>query len=378
MDRQQASKLIQDLMVISQERGASDLFITADFPPAIKVNGKLTKLSQRGFDEHQTMALARALMTDRQIATFEHTKECNFAVSANALGRFRANAHLTQGKVGLVLRRIPDHIPNLQALGLPPVLSQLAMAKRGICIVVGATGSGKSTTLAALIDHRNQHSYGHIVTVEDPVEFIHTHKNCIVTQREIGIDTEDWASALKNSLRQAPDVILMGEIRDKESMEHAIAISNTGHLCLATLHANSCNSAIDRIIDFFPEIRKAQVLQDLSMNLVGMIGQRLVNMQDTEGRALASEIMFNTPFISDLIAKGQVGEIKGVMKKGRAQGMQTFDQSLFELFETSVISYSEALRYADSVNDLRLLIKTESNRAKSSDFNEGTEKLHLM
>lgn len=373
MERDQASKLIHDLMRITVEKGASDLFVTCDFPPAVKVDGVVTKLAPRAFDGRQTVAIARALMTDKQTAEFERTKECNFAVSTGGIGRFRVNAFFQQGRVGLVLRLISAHVPNLEALGLPDVLKQLAMAKRGICILVGATGSGKSTTLAAMMDWRNERSQGHIVTIEDPIEFIHPHRNCIVTQREVGLDTESWASAIKNAMRQAPDVILMGEIRDQESMEQAIAISNTGHLCLATLHANSANQALDRIVNFFPEIRRPQLLQDLALNLVSLVSQRLVLREDNRGRALAIEIMLNSPLISDLIVKGEVGEIKEVMKKSKHLGMKTFDQSLFELFEDGVINYNEALRHADSVNDLRLQIKVSSKRARNPDLAAGTE-----
>jgi twitching motility protein PilU len=378
MEREQASKLIYDLMRITVEKGASDLFITCDFPPAIKVDGVITKLTSRAFDGRQTVAIARAIMTDKQAAEFERTKECNFAVSAGGIGRFRANAFFQQGRVGLVMRLISAHVPNLDALGMPDILKQMAMTKRGICILVGATGSGKSTTLAAMMDWRNEHSQGHIVTIEDPIEFIHPHRNCIVTQREVGLDTENWASAIKNAMRQAPDVILMGEIRDQDSMEQAIAISNTGHLCLATLHANNANQALDRIVNFFPEIRRPQLLQDLSLNLVSLISQRLVLREDNRGRALAIEIMLNSPLISDLIAKGEVGEIKEVMKRSAPQGMRTFDQSLFALFEDGVISYNEALRHADSINDLRLQVKVASKRAKTLDLAAGTEHFALV
>lgn len=378
MERDQASKLIHDLMRITVEKGASDLFITCDFPPAIKVDGVVTKLTSRAFDGRQTVAIARAIMTDKQAAEFERTKECNFAVAAGGIGRFRANAFFQQGRVGLVMRLISAHVPNLDALGMPDVLKQMSMTKRGICILVGATGSGKSTTLAAMMDWRNEHSQGHIVTIEDPIEFIHPHRNCIVTQREVGLDTENWGSAIKNAMRQAPDVILMGEIRDQESMEQAIAISNTGHLCLATLHANNANQALDRIVNFFPELRRPQLLQDLSLNLVSLVSQRLVMREDNRGRALAIEIMLNSPLISDLIAKGDVGEIKEVMKRSTAQGMRTFDQSLFGLFEDGVISYNEAMRHADSVNDLRLQVKVSSKRAKTLDLAAGTEHFTLM
>ena len=317
-------------------------------------------------------------MNDKQAAEFERTKECNFAISPPGIGRFRVNAFVQQGKVGMVLRVIPMVLPTIDGLGVPQVLKEVVMAKRGLTILVGATGSGKSTTLAAMVDWRNENSYGHIITIEDPVEFVHPHKNCVVTQREVGLDTDNWESALKNTLRQAPDVILMGEIRDRETMEHAIAFAETGHLCLATLHANSANQALDRVINFFPEERRAQLLMDLSLNLKAFISQRLVPKQDGKGRQAAVEIMLNSPLISDMIFKGEVSEIKEIMKKSRNLGMQTFDQALFDAYENNVISYEDALRNADSVNDLRLQIKLNSQRAKNQDLASGTEHLAIV
>lgn len=378
MERDQASKFINDLLKLMISRNGSDLFITAEFPPAIKVDGKVSKVSPQALSAAHTLALARSVMNDKQAAEFERTKECNFAISPPGIGRFRANAFIQQGKVGLVMRVIPATLPTVDALGLPPVLKDVVMTKRGLVILVGATGSGKSTTLAAMIDHRNEHSHGHIITIEDPVEFVHPHKNCVVTQREVGLDTDSWEAALKNTLRQAPDVILMGEIRDRETMEHAVAFAETGHLCMATLHANSANQALDRIINFFPEERRTQLLMDLSLNLKGMVSQRLVPKNDGKGRFAAVEIMLNTPLISDLIFKGEVAEIKEIMKKSRNLGMQTFDQALFDGFETNIISYEEALRNADSVNDLRLQIKLNSQRAKSQDLAAGTEHLAIV
>ncbi len=377
MERDQASNFINDLLRLMVSRKGSDLFITAEFPPAIKVDGSIAKVSQQPLTPNHTMALARSIMSDRQMAEFERTKECNFAIAPARIGRFRVNAFIQQGRVGLVLRTIPAEIPTIDKLGLPQVLKDVAMTKRGLCIFVGATGSGKSTSLAALVDWRNEHSYGHIITVEDPIEFVHPHKNCIVTQREVGLDTDTWEAALKNTLRQAPDVILMGEIRDRETMEHAVAFAETGHLCLATLHANSANQALDRIINFFPEERREQLLLDLSLNLRGMISQRLLPRQGAKGRAAALEVMLNTPLISDLIAKGNVTEIKEIMKKSRELGMQTFDQALFDLFESGTVSYEDALRNADSVNDLRLHIKLHSQRAKS-DLMAGTEEFRVL
>ena len=378
MERDQASKFINDLLKLMLTRKGSDLFITADFPPAIKVDGKVTKLSAQPLTPAHTLTLVRSIMSDKQAAEFEATKECNFAISPAGIGRFRCNAFVQAGKVGMVLRVIPQELPTIDSLGMPQILKDVAMTKRGLAILVGATGSGKSTTLAAMVDWRNLNSYGHIITVEDPVEFVHPHKNCIVTQREVGLDTEGWEAALKNTLRQAPDVILMGEIRDRETMEHAVAFAETGHLCLATLHANSANQALDRIINFFPEERRAQLLMDLSLNLRALISQRLIPRESGKGRIAAVEIMLNTPLISDLIFKGEVTEIKEIMKKSRELGMQTFDQSLFDLFEAHLISYEDALRNADSANDLRLQIKLSSQRAKTLDLAAGTEHLEIM
>ena len=378
MERDQASKFINDLLKLMVSRGGSDLFITAEFPPAIKVDGKITKVSPQPLTPGHTLALARSIMSDRQVADFERTKECNFAISPAGIGRFRVNTFVQQGRVGMVMRSIPTRPPSIDGLGMPQVLKEIVMTKRGLCILVGATGSGKSTTLAAMVDWRNENTYGHIITVEDPVEFVHPHKNCVVTQREIGLDTDSWEVALKNTLRQAPDVILMGEIRDRETMEHAVVFAETGHLCLATLHANSANQALDRIVNFFPEERREQLLMDLSLNLRAMISQRLIPHQNGKGRAAAVEIMLNTPLIADLIFKNEVTEIKEIMKKSRNLGMQTFDQSLFDLFEAGVISYEDALRNADSVNDLRLQIKLNSRRLKTTDLAAGTEHLTIV
>ena len=378
MERDQASKFITDLLRLMLSRNGSDLFITAEFPPAMKVDGKVTKVSPQPLTGQHTLALARSIMNDKQSSEFERTKECNFAISPPSVGRFRVNAFIQQGKVGMVLRTIPAVLPTIDGLGVPQVLKDVVMSKRGLCILVGATGSGKSTTLAAMVDWRNEKSFGHIITIEDPVEFVHAHKNCVITQREVGLDTDSWESALKNTLRQAPDVILMGEVRDRETMEHAIAFAETGHLCMCTLHANSANQALDRVINFFPEERRAQLLMDLSLNMKAIISQRLVPRQDGKGRAAAVEIMLNTPLISDLIFKGDVSEIKEIMKKSRNLGMQTFDQALFDAYESNAISYEDALRNADSVNDLRLQIKLNSQRAKTSDLAAGTENMAII
>jgi twitching motility protein PilU len=378
MERDQATKFINDLLRLMVSRNGSDLFITADFPPAIKVDGKVTKVSPQPLNAAHTMALARSIMSDKQVSEFERSKEGNFAISPPGIGRFRVNVFIQQGKVGLVLRVIPAVLPTIDGLGVPGVLKDIVLAKRGLCIMVGATGSGKSTTLAAMVDWRNEQSWGHIITVEDPIEFVHAHKNCVVTQREVGLDTDSWEAALKNTLRQAPDVILMGELRDRETMEHAVAFAETGHLCLATLHANSANQALDRIINFFPEERRSQLLMDLSLNLKALVSQRLIPKQDGKGRVAAVEIMINSPLISDLIFKGEVSEIKEIMKKSRGAGMQTFDQALFDLYESNAITYEDALRNADSLNDLRLQIKLNSQRGKSSDLSAGTENLAIM
>lgn len=378
MERDQASKFINDLLKLMVSRNGSDLFITAEFPPAIKIDGKVTKVSPQPLSPLHTLALARSIMSDKQVADFEHTKECNFAISPAGVGRFRVNAFVQQGKVGMVLRTIPTTLPTIDGLGVPQILKEVTMTKRGLCILVGATGSGKSTTLAAMVDWRNENSFGHIITVEDPVEFVHPHKNCVVTQREVGLDTDSWEAALKNTLRQAPDVILMGEIRDRETMEHAIAFSETGHLCLATLHANSANQTLDRIVNFFPEERRPQLLMDVSLNLRAIVSQRLIPKQDAKGRVAAIEVMLNSPLIADLIFKGEVAEIKEIMKKSRNIGMQTFDQALFDLFESNLITYEDALRNADSVNDLRLQIKLNSQRARTQDLAAGTEHLTIV
>ena len=377
MDRGQAFQYVCELLKIMLKKKSSDLFITANYPPAMKIDGKMTKVGPQNLSAAHTLALVKSVMTDKQIEEFESTKECNFAISPNGIGRFRVNAFVQQGSAGMVMRVIPTELPTIDGLGAPQILKEVVMSKRGLCILVGGTGSGKSTTLAAMVDYRNEHSFGHIITIEDPVEFVHPHKNCVVMQREVGIDTDNWEIALKNTLRQAPDVILMGEIRDAETMEHAMAFAETGHLCLATLHANSANQAIDRIINFFPEERHQQLLMDLSLNLRGMISQRLIPKKGSKGRAAAVEIMLNTPLISELIFKGETNEIKEIMKKSREFGMQTFDQALEDLYNDGKISYEEALRNADSVNDLRLSIKLKGN-AGDGNQNDPLSSLNLM
>ena len=367
----QSLQFITGLLKLMVERKASDLFITAGFPPAFKADGRVQKLSEQILTPTHTMALVRAIMNDKQSGEFERTSECNFAIQPVGIGRFRVNVFKQQGHVGMVLRVINTEIPQIDKIQAPAILKDIIMTKRGLIIMVGATGSGKSTTLAAMIGHRNANHEGHIITIEDPIEYVHPHNKSIITQREVGSDTQDWEIALKNTLRQAPDVILIGEIRERETMEHAIAFAETGHLCLATLHANSANQALDRIINFFPEEKKAQLLMDLSLNLKSVISQRLIPLEKGSGRVPAVEIMINTPFISDLIFKGEIAGIKEIMKKGEELGMQTFDQALFKLYESGLIKYEDALRNADSVNDLRLTIKLNSKRFKDTDSIEG-------
>ena len=377
MERDQATELIHNLLRGMLSKKASDLFITAGFPPAFKVDGEMMPVSNQTLTAQHTQELARSIMNDRQAAEFETTHECNFAISPPGIGRFRVNVFLQQQRVGMVLRTITTKIPDLDAMGMPPALKDIVMTKRGLVILVGATGSGKSTTLAAMLGHRNRNSHGHIITIEDPVEYVHEHAKCIITHREVGVDTDSWHNALKNTLRQAPDVILIGEIRDRETMEYAVAFAETGHLCMATLHANSANQALDRIINFFPEERREQLLMDLSLNIKALISQRLIPKKDGVGRSAAMEIMLNSPLISDMIFKGEVNAIKEVMSKSRELGMQTFDQALFDLFDSDTISYEEALKNADSVNDLRLRIKLESKATKDRNVMSGIENMKL-
>ena len=378
MERERATKFIHELLDLLVKQKGSDLFITADFPPAVKVDGKITPVSKSSLTPQHTIELVRSVMNDKQAAEFESSKECNFAISPPGIGRFRVNAFVQQARVGMVLRTINTTIPKFEDLGLPPVLKDVIMSKRGIMLFVGATGCGKSTSMAALLGYRNENSHGHIITIEDPIEFVHQHENCIVTQREVGVDTDNWDIALRNSLRQAPDVILIGEIRQRETMDYAIAFAETGHLCLATLHANSTTQALDRIINFFPEERRMQLLMDLSLNVRAFVAQRLIPRRDGKGRVPAVEVMLNSPLISDLIFKGDVGGIKDVMKRSRELGMQTFDQSLFDLYEAGLISYEDALRNADSLNDLRLTIKLEGKEAKNRNVFSGLGNLDIV
>ncbi len=377
MERAQATELIHNLLRGMLSKKASDMFITTGFPPAFKVDGKMTAVSPQALTAQHTQELARSIMNDKQAAAFEATHECNFAISPPGIGRFRVNVFMQQQRVGMVLRTITTKIPDFDEMGLPPVMKDVVMTKRGLVLLVGGTGSGKSTTLAAMLGYRNKNSYGHIITIEDPVEYVHEHINCIVTHREVGVDTDTWEAALKNTLRQAPDVILIGEIRDRETMEHAVAFAETGHLCLATLHANSANQALDRIINFFPEERRAQLLMDLSLNTKALISQRLIPNKSGTGRAAAFEILLNSPLIADLIFKGEVHQIKEVMSKSREIGMQTFDQALYDLYEADQISYEEALKNADSLNDLRLNIKLNSQKSKDRDVMSGIDNLKM-
>ncbi len=377
MERDQAIRLMQDLLRRMVEVNGSDLFITAGYPPAIKVDGSIRPVNDRPLSATQSAQLVRAIMNDKQTREFDADKECNFAIAPKGIGRFRVSSFIQQGLVGAVLRTINTEIPTFDDLDLPPVLKDVAMAKRGLVMLVGGTGSGKSTSLAAMVGHRNANSRGHIITIEDPVEYVHKHDGCVVTQREVGVDTDNWHVALKNTLRQAPDVIMIGEIRDRETMEYGIQFAETGHLCLATLHANSANQALDRIINFFPEEKRDQLLMDLSLNIRALISQRLLPREGGKGRIAAMEIMLTSPLIADLIFKGEVAQIKEVMAKSTRLGMKTFDQSLFDLYETGMISYEDALRNADSRNELRLRIKLESKREFKS-TGEGEQSLRLM
>ncbi|MBC7755134.1 MAG: PilT/PilU family type 4a pilus ATPase [Bdellovibrio sp.] len=378
MEKGQAEKFVFDLLRLMLGKKASDMFITAGFPPAMKIDGKMTPISQQVLSPQQAREIARSIMNDKQTAEFDATNECNFAIGMPGVARFRVNAFIQRGSVGLVFRTITTKIPKFEDLGLPEILKDIAMTKRGLVIFVGGTGSGKSTSLAAMVGYRNEHSFGHIITIEDPVEFVHEHHNCIITQREIGVDTDSWHIALKNTLRQAPDVILIGEIRDRETMDYAVAFAETGHLCMATLHANSTNQALDRIINFFPEERRHQLLMDLSLNVRAFVSQRLIPKADGIGRAAAIEIMINSPLISDLIFKGDVHEIKEIIGRSREQGMQTFDQALFDLHESGAISYEDALRNADSVNDLRLKVKLHGKGAHNKDLSSGLDHLGMV
>jgi twitching motility protein PilU len=362
LSEEQAKGFLHKLLTAMTKAGGSDLFISKDFPPSLKLQGKMQPLGSQKLTGEVTRALAHSIMNERQREEFSKELECNFAIAIPEVARFRVNVFVQQLNVGMVIRTIPTEMPNFEKLGLPETLKDVVMTKRGLVLVVGATGSGKSTSLAAMIDHRNRSSAGHIITVEDPVEFVHQSQQSLVTHRDVGIDTHTWHHALKNTLRQAPDVILIGEIRDAETMEHAIAFAETGHLCLGTLHSNSANQTIDRIINFFSEERRKQLLMDLSSNLKAIISQRLVRTADGKGRKAAIEILLNTPIIADKLLKGEFHEIKSIMAKSTELGMRTFDWSLFELYNDGTISYDEAIRNADSANELRLNIKLNGKR----------------
>ncbi|HAT50201.1 MAG: PilT/PilU family type 4a pilus ATPase [Nitrospirae bacterium] len=377
MERDGAIKFMLDALKAMKSKGGSDLFITSGFPPACKLDGIMTPLTNQALETKDANMLVRSIMNDRQIKDFDATRECNFAISPPGIGRFRVNAFVQQGRSGMVLRTITTDIPNFEQLGLPPVLKDVIMAKTGLVLVVGGTGSGKSTTLAAMIGLRNQESHGHIITIEDPIEYVHPHINCLITQREVGVDTDSWHVALKNTLRQAPNVILIGEIRDQETMEHAINFAETGHLALSTLHANNANQALDRIINLFPSEKRQQLLMDLSLNIRAIISQRLLRKK-TGGRVAAIEILLNSPLISELIFKGEVHGIKEVMGRSNEMGMKTFDQALFDLYEADLINYEEAMRSADSANELRLKIKLEGKAAKGKSHDSGLEGLSLV
>ncbi|AWD71386.1 MULTISPECIES: PilT/PilU family type 4a pilus ATPase [Acinetobacter] len=368
----EARKFMHHMLTKVVEYGGSDLFITADFPPSIKQQGLMKPFGQQKLAADKTRLFAYALMNERQIKEFESVMECNFGISVPGVSRFRVNVFQQQHNVGMVIRTITTEIPSFQQLGLPNSLQQVIMEKRGLVLIVGATGVGKSTTLAAMIDHRNTYSEGHIITMEDPVEYVYQHKKSMITQREIGVDCVSWHNALINTMRQAPDVIVIGEIRDTESMEHAIAFAESGHLCLATLHSNNADQALDRIINFFPEERRNQLLMDLSANMKAVISQRLIRIEDGQGRRAAVEILLNTPLVSDFIRKGDFYELKTIMARSRELGMQTFDQALFDLYNQGIISYDEALRNADSSNEMRLQIKLKSSRINPALQEEGS------
>ncbi|MEJ2443150.1 MAG: PilT/PilU family type 4a pilus ATPase [Exilibacterium sp.] len=348
------------LLTLMVEKGASDLFITAGVPPSVKLHGRIVPVTTTPLTPEKARETVLSVMNEKQRSEFVYTKELNFALSARGIGRFRCSAFYQRNLAGMVLRRIEINIPKIDDLGLPEVVKDLAMTKRGLVIFVGATGTGKSTSLAAMIGHRNRNSKGHIISIEDPIEFIHQHQGCIVTQREVGIDTDSFEVALKNTLRQAPDVILIGEVRSRETMDYAIAFAETGHLCLCTLHANNANQALDRIIHFFPADRHRQLWMDLSLNLKGIVAQQLIPTPDGNGRRACLEVLLNTPLAADLIRKGEVHDLKELMKKSTEVGMQTFDQALYELYDRGEITYEDALAYADSPNDLRLMIKLAS------------------
>ena len=377
MEREQAVKRMQDLLRRMVQVEGSDLFITKGCPPAIKVDGEVNPVMDKALTSEQSALIVRSIMNDKQTRQFDSTKECNFAINPKGIGRFRVSAFVQQGYTGAVLRTIITKIPTIDELELPNQLTDVVMNKLGLVLIVGGTGSGKSTTLAAMIRHRNENTHGHIVTIEDPVEYVHPHINCVVTQREVGVDTESWLVALKNALRQAPDVILIGEIRDRETMEYAIQFSETGHLCLATLHANSANQALGRNMNVLPEERRGQLLMDLSLNSKALISQRLIRREATKGRVAAMEILLASPLINDLILRGEIYELKEIMAKSNRLGMQTFDQALFALYEDRTIAYDDAMRNADSRNELRLRIKLESERGYRAE-DAAAEKLSVV
>lgn len=367
----------ESLLKLMVQKNASDLFITAGMAPSLKINGKIGPVTKNSLTPAQAMEIVHGIMSEDQKQEFHDHSECNFAISASGIGRFRVSAFIQRNHAGMVLRKIETKIPTLDELSLPPIIKNLAMTKRGLTIFVGGTGTGKSTSLAAMIGFRNQNSTGHIISIEDPIEFIHQHGGCIITQREVGLDTESFEVALKNTLRQAPDVILIGEIRTRETMEHAITFAETGHLCLATLHANNANQALDRIINFFPEDRRDQLLMDLSLNLKGIIAQQLIPTPDGKGRRAAIEVLINTPLVADIIRKGAIHELKELMRKSNQHGMKTFDQALYELYTAGEITYEDAIHSADSANELRLMIKL-GDKAAMDNMDSAVEGMSLM
>ncbi len=347
------------------EEGASDLFVTVGFPVSAKINGQMTPISDDILNEEDALALVHDAMNEKQQNEFETSKECNFAIARDGIGRFRCSAFWQRDQAGMVVRRIVTQIPKADDLGLPEILKDVIMSKRGLLLFVGATGTGKSTSLAALMGYRNQNSRGHILTIEDPIEFVHEHAGCVVTQREVGIDTHSFEDALKSSLRQAPDVILIGEIRSMETMEYAMSFADTGHLCVATLHANNANQAIERIMHLAPKEQHDKLRFDLSLNLRAIVAQQLVPTKDGRGRVAAIEILLNSPLVTDLIQRNEIGSLKEAMKKGKESGMQTFDMALYELYKQDRITLDQAIHHADSPNDLRLMIKLDSDEGTS-------------
>jgi twitching motility protein PilU len=369
---------LNQLLILLAKKKGSDLFITAGLPPSVKIDGVIRPVGKESLTPRQSREMVYSVMSEKQQKEFDETRECQFAIDAKGVARFRVSAFVQRDTAGMVLRRIESRIPTMEELFLPAVLRDLSMAKRGIVIFVGATGTGKSTSLAAMVGYRNRHSTGHIITIEDPIEFVHDHDGCIITQREVGVDTESFDVALKNTLRQAPDVILIGEIRSRETMEHAVVFCETGHLVLATLHANNANQALDRIINFFPKEARDQLFMDLSLNLKSIVAQQLVPRKGGKGRRAVIEVLINSPLVSDMIRKGEVDKLKELMKRSGEQGMITFDQALYNLYQEGEITYEDALRCADSANEVRLMIKLQTKGIAKADMSQALDKISLV